>query len=234
MAYCVAKLAQKDNKTVLCTVHSPSLDMLSVWQNVVVLASGQVAYFGPISELESHCSSLGYTLVSGENPIEYFLELLANDEAKVLRSWERIAKNQALVSPNLNSSRDDNATNTGESYSEEKRISAIGQYKVLILRHLAYTLQCIHGLTAAVGKNLLGGVMFGFFFYNCGGKMDEDTIIFDPETLLFTADCLNVQSILFTSIIFAILINVISVPSMFELNRLYKREQVNKPFALVP
>lgn len=72
------KLLAKQGKTVLATIHQPSPEVFSVFDEVIFLAEGKVAYFGPTSELVSFLSkthSLECPLYT--NPADFAIKVLS-------------------------------------------------------------------------------------------------------------------------------------------------------------
>jgi hypothetical protein len=60
-------------RTVIVTVHQPSVEILSLFSKVLVLAEGRLVYFGAVSELVPYFSSpgLNYIFEEGSNPADF-------------------------------------------------------------------------------------------------------------------------------------------------------------------
>lgn len=233
VAECLANIAQDMRKTVICTIHSPSLDMLCVWDNLYLMSAGRLVYSGAINEVHTYFQALGHHPRGTDNPVEFALELLADDATamSLTSSW----KSSEIKRPTLytventdSSSRPLSTISKMSSLAEKSRseLSILQQIRILTHRHALYTVKCIHGLAAMLLRNIAAGVAFGILYFKSGKNMLNEGVLLDVETRLFTADCMNMQALQFLVIIYVIVINIIAVPSMCGLHRLYKREQV--------
>lgn len=69
-----------DGRTVITTIHQPSSQIFALFDNIMVLAAGHVAYFGPAATLVSYFESVGFPLRSQSyNPADFVLELVIDD-----------------------------------------------------------------------------------------------------------------------------------------------------------
>ena len=67
-------------KTIICTIHQPSSQMFNLFDKVMLLSSGRVAYFGRPDAVQKYFTSIGYPLPSTMyNPADYMLELVIDD-----------------------------------------------------------------------------------------------------------------------------------------------------------
>jgi hypothetical protein len=117
---------------------------------------------------------------------------------------------------------------TGQSQASEgmrASVSFASQVRILMKRHALYSIFSLHGLPAMLARNILGGLLYGILYYRNGAILENEKNIVDKDTI-FTGYCLNMQTLMFAALIFVIIINAISVPAMFALTRLFKREQV--------
>ena len=77
MAYVVVrKLRQLADKgaTVISTIHQPSVDVFNQFTKVMVLAEGNITYFGPREALVSYFASLGLVCPPYTNTADFVLE----------------------------------------------------------------------------------------------------------------------------------------------------------------
>ena len=223
------------NKTIICTIHSPSQDMLNVWHNLFLMSSGKFIYCGAMDEVRDYFQALGYrSNESTDNAVEFALELLAEDVTASTLAELWLASNTKRPTlctvDDVDNSRLQSSSNSGKISSlKEKTRDKLGlfqQIRILTHRHALYTLKCVHGITAMLLRNIAAGVAFGVLYYNSGAEMLNDGVLVDLSTKLFTANCINMQALQFLVVIYVIVINIIAVPTMCRLNRLYKREQV--------
>eukprot|EP00737_Agarophyton_chilense_P000732 gb/GEZJ01000808.1/.p1 GENE.gb/GEZJ01000808.1/~~gb/GEZJ01000808.1/.p1 ORF type:complete len:707 (-),score=73.98 gb/GEZJ01000808.1/:4786-6906(-) len=70
-----------DGRTVIATIHQPSSNIFAMFDNIMVLAAGHVAYFGPPDRVISYFESVGFPFPSrAYNPADFVLELVIEDE----------------------------------------------------------------------------------------------------------------------------------------------------------
>jgi ABC-type multidrug transport system ATPase subunit len=60
--------------TVLAALLQPSYEVFSLFDNVIILTQGQVAFFGTRQEAMDHFMSLGYSCSENTNPAEFLRE----------------------------------------------------------------------------------------------------------------------------------------------------------------
>lgn len=64
-------------KTVLCTIHQPSSEVYTMFDNVLYLANGHTAFMGRINEALEFMDQCGYTCPMKFNPADYIIHTLA-------------------------------------------------------------------------------------------------------------------------------------------------------------
>ncbi|KJH52207.1 ABC transporter, ATP-binding protein [Dictyocaulus viviparus] len=70
-------LAGEKGKTVICTIHQPSSEVFEIFDKVVFLAQGRVAFHGPPDEAVWFFAECGYILPDHMNPADHFIDTLA-------------------------------------------------------------------------------------------------------------------------------------------------------------
>lgn len=83
--------------TVICSIHQPSSDIFSLFDDLILLAEGKQLYSGAAQEAEKHFIQAGFPPPDKQafNPAERYLQLISTDyssEDTVRESHERIAK----------------------------------------------------------------------------------------------------------------------------------------------
>jgi hypothetical protein len=236
VAETLSKLAKDSRKTVICTIHQPSLDMLHLWQNIVLMSEGRVVYAGPIASIEKYFRKLGYepatpNVDEGQlNPVEFALELLAQpSRAPAIRAAWTTPIHPDTVS--FSSARKlsvhrGNTIHSALNSSNTLDVPMFDQIVYLTRRPAYYMWRSIHGVAAMVARNLLGGILFGVLYYKNGNYLKNDLFIVAPETRTFSAYCTNMQTLQFAAVVFIVCINAIAVPAMNSAGALYRREQV--------
>ncbi|CAH2990877.1 unnamed protein product [Chilo suppressalis] len=64
-------------KTIICTIHQPSSELMALFDRLVLLAEGRVAFAGNSSAALGFFESLGYHCPLTYNPTDYFINVLA-------------------------------------------------------------------------------------------------------------------------------------------------------------
>jgi len=79
---------------VIASIHQPSTNTLLLFDNVLLLSEGQMAYFGPPGDSIRYFKSLGYPEPQLMSPAEFMLELSNTD---FIREEDRPARLDHLV-----------------------------------------------------------------------------------------------------------------------------------------
>eukprot|EP00441_Pelagodinium_beii_P040033 CAMPEP_0197626442 /NCGR_PEP_ID=MMETSP1338-20131121/5408_1 /TAXON_ID=43686 ORGANISM="Pelagodinium beii, Strain RCC1491" /NCGR_SAMPLE_ID=MMETSP1338 /ASSEMBLY_ACC=CAM_ASM_000754 /LENGTH=636 /DNA_ID=CAMNT_0043196983 /DNA_START=45 /DNA_END=1955 /DNA_ORIENTATION=+ len=64
--------------TVIASIHQPGSAIYALFANVIVLAEGQLAYWGPADKVVEHFSSIGFQCPPLFNPAEYVLQVTSS------------------------------------------------------------------------------------------------------------------------------------------------------------
>ncbi|XP_045114957.1 protein scarlet-like [Portunus trituberculatus] len=80
----------KRGKTILCTIHQPSSEIFAMFDRLLLLAEGRVAYMGSSAGALQFFESQGYKCPSTFNPADYFVHTLAVFPGHEGRSQARI------------------------------------------------------------------------------------------------------------------------------------------------
>lgn len=82
-AYSVCKLlsqlANRQGRTVVATIHQPSSEIFHLFDDLLILASGQVMYYGVASEAVDYFARLGYHCPQYTNPSDYIFMRILKD-----------------------------------------------------------------------------------------------------------------------------------------------------------
>ncbi|XP_054160395.1 protein white-like [Oppia nitens] len=76
-----------NGKTIICTIHQPSSEVFFLFNHLLLMADGKVAYLGKAGEAMEFFSSLGYSCPNNYNPSDFYIKQLAvvpgsEDESK--------------------------------------------------------------------------------------------------------------------------------------------------------
>ncbi|CDF34030.1 unnamed protein product [Chondrus crispus] len=103
-AYTVINLLRQlceEGRTVIATIHQPSSQMFALFDHILLLAAGRVAYFGPPAKVVEYFQGIGFPFPThAYNPADYILELVIDDrtdpcqpdipsvQQRILTAWE--------------------------------------------------------------------------------------------------------------------------------------------------
>eukprot|EP01103_Thecamoeba_quadrilineata_P003106 TRINITY_DN12927_c0_g1_i1.p1 TRINITY_DN12927_c0_g1~~TRINITY_DN12927_c0_g1_i1.p1 ORF type:complete len:664 (+),score=111.53 TRINITY_DN12927_c0_g1_i1:83-1993(+) len=76
----ILSLIAKSGRTVITTIHQPSSQMLPLFDKLLLLSDGRVAYHGPTSRVVEYFSKIGYDCPHRYNPADFLMEMM--DENK--------------------------------------------------------------------------------------------------------------------------------------------------------
>ncbi|XP_017152845.1 protein white isoform X1 [Drosophila miranda] len=85
------KLSQK-GKTVILTIHQPSSELFELFDKILLMAEGRVAFLGTPSEAVDFFSYVGAQCPTNYNPADFYVQVLAVVPGREAESRERIAK----------------------------------------------------------------------------------------------------------------------------------------------
>ncbi|EDW05654.1 protein white [Drosophila mojavensis] len=85
------KLSQK-GKTVILTIHQPSSELFELFDKILLIAEGRVAFLGTPSEAVDFFSYVGAQCPTNYNPADFYVQVLAIVPGREVESRERIAK----------------------------------------------------------------------------------------------------------------------------------------------
>lgn len=75
----IRRIAEAEGITVIATIHAPSIETLELFDQLMVLAKGKVAFLGSLVEAEVRCRDLGRPIPNYHNPGDHLLDLVAVD-----------------------------------------------------------------------------------------------------------------------------------------------------------
>lgn len=79
-------------KTILCTIHQPSTEVFMMFDKLLLLAEGRLAYMGSSSGALEFLDGLGHKCPATFNPADFYIHTLAVQPGHELRSRERIKR----------------------------------------------------------------------------------------------------------------------------------------------
>jgi ABC-type multidrug transport system ATPase subunit len=89
-------------RTVICTIHQPTFECMSLFDDFLLLAGGKAVYHGPMSGAVAHFSSAGFVCPRDSTPTDFFMWHVEDevDCPKLLAAWDA---HLATLKGNVNS-----------------------------------------------------------------------------------------------------------------------------------
>lgn len=75
----IRRIAEAEGIIVIATIHAPSIETLQLFDKMMVLAQGRVAFNGTFEEASRRCEEVGYPLPAYHNPGDHLLDLVSTD-----------------------------------------------------------------------------------------------------------------------------------------------------------
>ncbi|XVF15235.1 hypothetical protein REPUB_Repub09cG0133300 [Reevesia pubescens] len=75
----IIKLARRDGRTVIASIHQPSGEVFELFDNLCLLSSGKTVYFGPVSMAEQFFAATGFPCPALRNPSDHYLRTINKD-----------------------------------------------------------------------------------------------------------------------------------------------------------
>ncbi|KAJ2460697.1 (ABC) transporter [Coemansia sp. RSA 2424] len=72
----LSQLARRYGRTVICTIHQPRTDIFSMFDQLIVLAAGQMCYSGPAADIAGYLESIGHPVPEGYNIADFSIDLV--------------------------------------------------------------------------------------------------------------------------------------------------------------
>lgn len=95
LIHTVKTLARTSNKTIVATIHQPSSKMFYLCDNLLLMCSGQVAFYGETKDVVDHFESIGIPVPNGYNPADFIMEKMKESgdiQEKIITAGNRLKK----------------------------------------------------------------------------------------------------------------------------------------------
>ncbi|KAE9527334.1 hypothetical protein AGLY_013032 [Aphis glycines] len=77
------RLVSDEGKTVVCIIHQPSTELLNVFNQLILVADGRIAYSGPPNKAISFFESVGYRCPDNYNSADFIMKTLSDSNKSV-------------------------------------------------------------------------------------------------------------------------------------------------------
>ncbi|KNC83446.1 hypothetical protein SARC_04311, partial [Sphaeroforma arctica JP610] len=69
-------------QTIVCTIHQPRPDIFDMFDNLLLMKSGEVGYFGSVQQMPDYLSKMGVIIPKGVNSADFVVDLTYDKEAE--------------------------------------------------------------------------------------------------------------------------------------------------------
>jgi len=132
-------------RTIICTIHQPSSEVFELFDKLLLMAEGCVAYLGPARDATNFFNKCGYPIPINYNPADHFVRTLAVEPGKEEDCRQKIKKicEAYYASPECEHARriiDDSTFHEDGAMFEEESFGNISPYKASWFRQLRVVL----------------------------------------------------------------------------------------------
>ncbi|KAI8996798.1 hypothetical protein BDB01DRAFT_768528 [Pilobolus umbonatus] len=72
---CLKKLAKEGKRTIIVSIHQPRSNIFKMFDSLILITKGQMAYLGPIGACANYFRDLGYNIPTDYNIADYLIDL---------------------------------------------------------------------------------------------------------------------------------------------------------------
>ena len=205
-------------RTVICTIHQPGAELFSMFDNIMLLCRGQIAYYGPTSAVVDSFGAVGLKCPLYHNPADYIVEVVHQHEtARVMDLIDRYKNsNMHMVVPDP--SKPSPYPNFGKFRRYQR--NPFSQFLMLLRRAFLMNLRNRPYIFGRIAAHIVAGLLIGILFFQIG---DNQNSIYDRLSLLIFACILMV------------LVAMIPTVVSFPLERvIFQREHMNNWYGVGP
>ncbi|KAL6262646.1 hypothetical protein P5V15_005440 [Pogonomyrmex californicus] len=184
------------NCTVVCVIHQPSSQMISLFDNIIILDQGRSIYCGPKSEIINTFNTAGYTCPNFYNITEFVLEVITGQRGGDLNNLYKICRDE--YDKFKSGCKDhEEASNLPTIFKQKHKIddtiipinntvqkkSMWQEQKILFLRALICIKRDILMTKLRIIVHIIIGLLLGLVFYDFG--YDAEKVLSNVSYLFF-------------------------------------------------
>ncbi|KAG5306219.1 ABCG4 protein, partial [Acromyrmex insinuator] len=176
----------KTNCTVICVIHQPSSQMISLFDNIMVLNRGRCMYCGPKSEILNIYGMAGFTCPSFYNIAEFVLEVITEQRDGDLENLYKICHDECekiRLHSKHNENELDSLTDSEQKCKTHDINTSINrvalkkstwqQQRILFLRALICIWRDTMLTQLRLATHIIVGLLLGTVFYNFGDNAEN-------------------------------------------------------------
>ena len=245
LALMLNNLAVHKNKTILCTVHQPSDDMLNIWDRLILMGSGKVIYSGDMKELAGYMKEQGHVVskfqnglaaaecnkeegtISKSDCVEFVLELLHERDTLDLLATQWSNHCVSDQPPSHEEQAKEQASESAESAVTSNMPFKLDHVKVLIQRHTMYSMLSAEGIRSIMARNIISGGIYSILYYQNFSILMKTGYVVSITGADFVSEFYNIMGLVYSIVTNVFMMNAVSVPALYQLNRFYSVEKVD-------
>ncbi|GMH35135.1 hypothetical protein BSKO_03003 [Bryopsis sp. KO-2023] len=163
-----------EGRTVICSIHQPRSSVFSLFDDLVLLASGKVVYSGPTNKVLSYFEGHGHHCPEHYNPADFLADLISIDTssseaeatsvervATLVSAWKDADKSRFEVVPSMGG----NGDMVGKGLGRNGHPPFHRQFKLLLKRSWRQATRDKAAIKARLGVNLNSAIIFGLMYF---------------------------------------------------------------------
>ena len=171
----ISKLA-KHGRTVVLTIHQPSSNIFGLFDKLLLLSRGRVAYFGEAQKAVPYFENIGHPCPIGYNPADFLMDVITENAAITGDNAEKKKKQEERIESVLNYYQKNvklEIPSTTQLDSDLKRFSSynsswLTQFSVLTMRAFVNIVRDRKVTMAKFFQNIIMAVLLGLIFLRMG------------------------------------------------------------------
>eukprot|EP00640_Fibrocapsa_japonica_P002006 CAMPEP_0113935530 /NCGR_PEP_ID=MMETSP1339-20121228/2676_1 /TAXON_ID=94617 /ORGANISM="Fibrocapsa japonica" /LENGTH=542 /DNA_ID=CAMNT_0000937729 /DNA_START=284 /DNA_END=1912 /DNA_ORIENTATION=- /assembly_acc=CAM_ASM_000762 len=211
--------------TVICTIHQPSSQVFSMFDQLGLLSSGRTVYMGPNSSAVNYFRNAGHDCPTYANPADYFVGLINPDfkghvdVEQLAQAFERSTELETIKA-DIDNAIKDHAQSEPLSVAKYQT-SRLWQFLVLSKRNMENNVRNpgIYGVRLVM--YLMLSFFIGFMFWDLGSGKGQ-------------ADINSRTALNFYVAAFLIFMSIAVIPFFIEIRATFLRERLNGNYSVLP
>ncbi|KAF2898582.1 hypothetical protein ILUMI_07596, partial [Ignelater luminosus] len=211
----VLKRLAQTGKTIICTVHQPSSEVFAMFDKLLLMAEGRVAFLGTREEASGFFTSLAAPCPHNYNPADYFIQFLAVLPGKeesckqainsICDTFEKSEFGAKLTveATEMTKSKftySDFFFHNGNHHNKRYKASWFSQFRAVLWRSWISVIKEPLLIKVRVLHTLITGLVIGAIYF--GQNLDQDGVM-------------NINGVLYLSLINMTYQNIICVVNVF-------------------
>ena len=147
------------------TIHQPRLNLLRLFNAIIILSQGKVVFFGSVDDALDHFARLGYHCPERDNPADYFLDLATVSN----KSPEEHEASQARVNTLINAWHYDPMTLPVSQHDHQPihkyPVLPPEQFYLLLKRNFTILVRSYENLIGELVTTLVIALLLSFIFF---------------------------------------------------------------------